>query len=150
MIYSVEANRDMFNMATQNWLKTSPPNLKFLHGKIASKIMSYEEITQSPLFESIQNHFMRHYGQDCYDFANAPIVELPPQIDVVILDGGEFCGAGDLEAALRLQPKVIALDDTMCMKNSANLERLSKSEEWECLEKSSERNGWAIFITTSP
>jgi len=147
MIYSVEANRNMFDEAVQNW-SYRPDNLKLLYGKIASSMMSYEDITQSPLFNSIQTHFMIHYGQDVEDFANAPLVTLPPQIDVVILDGGEFCGEGDLNAALKLNPKVIALDDTICMKNCDNLSKLSRSEDWECLEKSSDRNGWAIFITS--
>jgi predicted O-methyltransferase YrrM len=44
MIYSVEANRDMFNKATKNW-ENGPSNLKLLYGKICKDMMSYEEIT---------------------------------------------------------------------------------------------------------
>jgi len=148
MIYSVEANRDMYNKAVKNW-DNMPSNLRLLYGKICNSMMTYEEIVSSPLFDGVHTHFMIHYGQDTYDFSNAPLVSLPSQIDVVILDGGEFCGAGDLSRALTLSPKVIALDDTSCMKNNENLSLLLKSSEWKCLEKNDDRNGWAIFTAKS-
>lgn len=145
MIYSVEANNTMFNEAVTNW-KTMPPNLKLLYGRICETMMSYDEITTSSKFRDVEQHFLKHYGQDSYDFTNTPIVSLPEQIDVVILDGGEFCGQGDFVATMKLCPKIIALDDTKCMKNNRNLDiLLNDSRNWECLEMSDDRNGWAIF-----
>ena len=144
MIYSIEANRDMFNKAVANWPKP-PSNLKLLYGKIATEMLSYTNITNSPKFKDVESHFMLHYGQETYDFLNAPLVELPGQIDVAILDGGEFCGRGDLSRVVELSPKIIALDDTRCMKNSTNLLLLSGRPDWQLIEKSDDRNGWAIF-----
>jgi len=145
MIYSVEANTNMFNEALRNW-SNLPSNLKLLHGRICNSMMSYDEIITSPKFKDIEQHFLLHYGQECYDFTNSPIVSLPEEIDVVILDGGEFCGQGDFLASLELNPKIIALDDTKCMKNNRNLDALlNDSKRWECLQISDDRNGWAIF-----
>ena len=148
MIYSVEANRDMYNQAVSNWSSNMPSNLKLIYGKLSKSMLSYEEIVNSPKFKDVQTHFMIHYGQDCYDFSNAPVVDLPNNIDVAILDGGEFCGAGDLLRVLKLGPKIIALDDTKCMKNDTNVETLSNSSDWKCMEQSDDRNGWAIFKRT--
>ena len=148
MIYSIEANRNMFNEAVANW-PDPPSNLKLLYGKLATEMLSYTDITNSPKFKDIETHFMLHYGQDVYDFLNAPLVELPPQIDVAILDGGEFCGPSDLSRAVQLSPKIIALDDTHCMKNDTNLELLLNSPDWQLIEKSDDRNGWAIFKKAS-
>jgi hypothetical protein len=148
MIYSVEANRKMYNEAVSNWSSTMPSKLKLMYGKLSKSMLSYEEIVNSPKFKDVQTHFMIHYGQDCYDFSNAPIVDLPNNIDFAILDGGEFCGAADLLRVLKLSPKIIALDDTKCMKNDTNLETLSNSSDWKCMEQSGDRNGWAIFKRT--
>jgi hypothetical protein len=144
MIYSIEANRDMFNEAVANW-PDPPSNLKLLYGRVATEMLSYTNITNSPNFNDIETHFILHYGQDVYDFQNAPLVELPAQIDVAILDGGEFCGGADLSRVVELSPKIIALDDTRCMKNNSNLALLSADPGWQLVEKSDDRNGWAIF-----
>lgn len=149
MIYSIEANRDMFNSAVANWSTNQPSNLKLLYGKLSTEMLSYTNITNSPKFKDVESHFMLHYGQETYDFLNAPLVDLPAQIDVAILDGGEFCGRGDLSRVVELNPKVIALDDTRCMKNSTNLQLLSNHPDWKLIEKSDDRNGWAIFKSTS-
>ena len=107
--------------------------------------MTGEEIRAHPLFEDVEVHYTIHYEQDCKDLEAAPIVELPAKMDMVVLDGGEFCGVADFRRAILLEPKVIALDDIRVMKNRENYERLLADSEWEIVGRGKDRNGWAIF-----
>jgi hypothetical protein len=69
---------------------------------------------------------------------------LPPAIDLLLLDGGEDCGWEDFQA-LAGRAQVIALDDTMTLKNSRVHAHLMASG-WKVLRNEpDERNGWAIF-----
>ena len=115
-IYSVESNATMYEEAVSFWTPC-PPSLHLLYGTLSKGGMTAEEIRAHPLFNDVEVHFNIHYEQDCKDLEAAPIVDLPPQIDMVILDGGEFCGAADFRQASLLCPKVIALDDIRIMKN---------------------------------
>jgi hypothetical protein len=143
-IYSVESNAAMYGEAVAYWTPC-PPSLNLLYGTLSKGAMTEAEIRAHPLFEDVEVHFNIHYEQDCKDLEGAPIVELPAQIDMVVLDGGEFCGVADFRRASLLKPKVIALDDIRVMKNSENYQRLLADPEWELLGRGKDRNGWAIF-----
>jgi hypothetical protein len=143
-IYSVETNAKMYQEAVSFWTPC-PPSLHLLYGTLSKGAMTVEEIRAHPLFDDVKVHFNIHYEQDCKDLEAAPIVELPPQIDMVILDGGEFCGAADFRRASLLHPKVIALDDIRIMKNKENYERLLEDSEWKLVARGKDRNGWAIY-----
>jgi ABC-type Fe3+-hydroxamate transport system substrate-binding protein len=107
--------------------------------------MSATEIESHPLFNDVKAHYKIHYKQDVFDDYNTPVAVLPPIIDVIIMDGGEFCGAGDFERVLTLQPSVIVLDDVKVMKNYANVKKLLADTQWKLLCRDDDRNGWAIF-----
>jgi hypothetical protein len=147
-IYSVEANAAMFEVAKKNWVPC-PGRLRLLWGRIASRMMSQKEVLEHPFLPLVRPHYDIYWDQDCSDFAAAPIVELPIYADVVILDGGEFCGDGDLDRALSLRPKIIAMDDTHVIKNSGPLRRLLASGEWRILARGEDKNGWAILRRAS-
>jgi hypothetical protein len=142
-IYSIEANEHFYKEALK-YYTPMPTNLKLLYGRLSYSMMSDEEVKSHPLFNSIKVHYNLHFKQDCLDFAKTSVVELPAYADVVILDGGEFCGWGDLERALELHPIVIALDDTKVMKNYDNNKKLEKMG-WTLIASGSDRNGWAIW-----
>jgi hypothetical protein len=143
-IYSVESNAALYEEAVAFWTPC-PPSLHLLYGTLSKGAMTGEEIRAHPLFEDVEVHYNIHYEQDCKDLEAAPIVELPAKIDMVVLDGGEFCGVADFRRAILLEPKVIALDDIRVMKNRENYERLLADPEWEILGRGKDRNGWAIF-----
>jgi hypothetical protein len=142
-IYSIEANEHFYKEALK-YYTPKPYNLHLLHGRLSHSMMSDEEVKAHPLFDSVKNHYNLHFKQDCLDFANTSVVNLPPYADVVILDGGEFCGYDDLEAVLKLHPIVIALDDTKVMKNYDNNKKLEKMG-WNLVCSGPDRNGWAIW-----
>jgi hypothetical protein len=142
-VYSVEANLQMYKLACNNW-KMKPICLELLYGKLSDEMMTENEIRSHPGFNDIKPHFDIHYKQDVIDFQKAPIVSLPDYIDVAVLDGGEFSSEGDLNRVLKLNPKVIALDDTLVMKNSGNLNYLV-SNGWYVTATGNDRNGWAVL-----
>jgi hypothetical protein len=143
-LFSVEANRTMYEKAC-DFYTPRPANVRLILGKMADGIMPVYEICRHPLFEKVNHHFQLHYTQDVIDMTLSPIVENLPNMDVAVLDGGEFCGAADMEAVLALKPKVIALDDINVIKNNANHNWLAGNREWELLATGYDNNGWSIF-----
>lgn len=143
-IYSVEANQELYSEACENW-RNMPACLELLWGKLTHQIMTAHEIESHPLFKRIKEHYELWYEQDLIDAAKAPIVVLPASVDVVVLDGGEFNGAGDMERALQLTPEVIALDDIYVMKNYENYDMLINSDDWRLWRHGTDKTGWAIF-----
>jgi len=143
-IISVEANREMYNIAMKNH-SPCPERLVLKCGKLSQVMMTEGQIKAHPRFFPIRAHFDLHYKQDCIDFARAPLVQLPRYCDVGLLDGGEFSSVGDLDRILSLRPKIIILDDTLVMKNCDNLERLLRSGEWSIIATGKDKTGWAIL-----
>ena len=143
-VYSVEANGQLYKSACKYWTP-KPMCLELLWGKLSGVMMSYGQIEAHPGFQDVKNHFDIHYKQDCIDFARAPLVDLPAYVDVVIADGGEFCGIGDMERYLQLMPKVIVLDDVNVMKNS-DVKKYLLANGWVIQQEGADRNGWAILI----
>ena len=147
-IYSIEANMEMFQIAKQNW-PSCPNKLHLLYGKFGEKIMGRQEVLSHPLFHRIKEHYDLYYEQDVKDFYLAPLALLPRYADLVVLDGGEFNGEGDLDTALSLRPKMLALDDIHVIKNYDNMLRLIRSGEWTIIARGSEKTGWAILQRAS-
>jgi hypothetical protein len=142
-IYSVEANMSMYDIACSNW-KEKPNCLELLYGKFSNEIMTEADVRAHPSFNDVKNHFDLHYYQDVIDFQKAPIVSLPEYVDVVIADGGEFCGLSDMNCYLKLNPKIIALDDVNVMKNCDVKPYLLKNG-WVLTAEGNDRNGWAVL-----
>ena len=65
---------------------------------------------------------------------------------MIVLDGGEFSGYADWETLKKKNPIVVALDDTIVMKNAKVYEELLKDASWEKKHGNDERHGWAIFV----
>jgi 16S rRNA A1518/A1519 N6-dimethyltransferase RsmA/KsgA/DIM1 with predicted DNA glycosylase/AP lyase activity len=80
----------------------------------------------------------------------APIIEsfLPEQIDLLLLDGGEFTTFGDYKL-LKNRCKVIVIDDCnyeVALKTAAIYSILKSDPAWECIaDHRLNRNGWAAF-----
>ncbi len=140
-VLSFETNAHMLQKAKLFW--KDHPIVKIIHARIAESMMTEEEIRNHPLFQNILDHFNIWYKQDCIDFQQTPLAKLE-HCDVAVLDGGEFCGQQDLEAVLKANAKVIALDDTHVMKNFENCKRL-EALGFQKIFETHERNGAAIY-----
>lgn len=144
-IYSIDANKTWHETALKNW-PSKPDNLELIWGTLSRTILTESEIRANPLFPEVEAHFNIHYKQDCIDTETAPIASIPSVIDVVIMDGGEFCGEADLAAVQLLNPLIICMCDTNVIKNSVNLKKLLDDKRYVCLENNKDsKNGWAVF-----
>ena len=149
MFHSFEANATFFKEATDLWSPKGYTFLKIHHAKLHENgLMTREEIEQHPLFEDVIGHFELWYDQDVKDYAEAPYINpetLVKNVDILILDGGEFSGYADWLALKSLNPKIVCLDDSGCMKNKKVYEELAADSQWKLWQEGGDRNGWAIF-----
>ena len=91
------------------------------------------------------NFLELNYETDLRDFMIAPIIKPNEDLDVVVIDGGEFCGMADWLAVEKYKPRIVALDDTSVMKTCDVMDLLKKSKEYEVIQEGNERNGYCIF-----
>ena len=143
-LVSVEAN-DKFYKIAKEFYKNAPPWITLIKGRIAETMMTASEIESHPNFKDVKTHYDLWYKQDKEDFSKAPLCKMTGKIDVVVLDGGEFCGEYDLKAVLPLVPTFICLDDINFMKNNTNFRLLITNPQYKIIGKSTAKNGWAIF-----
>lgn len=145
-IVSVEANAEMYKTACKTW-ERKPPFLHLLHGTLSKEIMTPLEVESHPLFSKVKAHYDLHYMTDCNSIVKSPEIDFEnTSVDMVVLDGGEFCGRADFRCCLKLNPTIIALDDINVIKNRDTYNLLIKhKQEWVLVDSGEDRNGWAIF-----
>ena len=147
-LYSIEANQEMYNKASNYW-NNSTSSIKpiLIHGTLHKKIMSSQDITSHVYFSRVIEHFNLYYKTDILDLEKCNVItqHLPAQLDMVVLDAGEFSSYYDWETLKSYNPKIVALDDTLVIKNHKVLNEL-KSLNWIVLHEGSDRHGWAILM----
>lgn len=150
-LYSIEANEKMYNIAKSFW-DTSNFDIKplLLHGTLHKNIMPSHEVTSHKYYPKVVEHYNRYYKTDISDLEKSNVItaELPTKIDMIVLDGGEFSSYYDWDVLKTYNPKIVALDDTLVIKNSRLLDEL-KSLGWSVLYEGRDRNGWAILMNPS-
>jgi hypothetical protein len=68
-------------------------------------------------------------------------------IDIIILDGGEYTTYGDYTVLVKKEPKVIILDDVAVYKCREIRKELLDDPKWNLLKEDlTDRHGWSIFI----
>jgi hypothetical protein len=119
--------------------------VKFVHGRISDRMMSFEEVEKHPCF--IPVHMKIWHRNDLHHFEDSPLRRdaLPENVDFILFDGSEFSTIGDWEFAKTLKPRVVALSCTRVMKTRDIFEELSGSPEWKLLESGEDKQGWAAF-----
>lgn len=147
--YSFESNITFYSEAVKLYNNFSLPYLHLIYGKLHSNgLMTKAEIESHPLFNHVKTHYRIWYNQDVIDYDTAPLIDtnqLPTEVDVIILDGGEFSGYADWLALKDKNPKVVCLDDSNIMKNERVYKELNEDPTWKLIAGDNDRNGWAIF-----
>jgi hypothetical protein len=143
-LLSVEANEAAAAAARELYQWRAGVPIKVLHGRVAERMMEDGEILAHPLFERVRGHHRLHGQAERRDFASAPLLSFSEGADVVVLDGGEFSGWADWEAAQRMGARVVCMDDTQVMKNRDTLAD-AVSKGWRVLGAGEDRNGWAVL-----
>lgn len=129
-------------MIARNFLKNDP-RIEFVHGTIVRS-------DEFQPFEHPDPKAERFYWPEFSATANAPyrFDAVPEKIDLLVLDGGDWCSEVEFEKLID-RTKVLAMDDTnpsKTPKNSRNRETvLSQPEAWEVVaDNQNDRNGYTV------
>ena len=146
-LLSFELDPVMFNVANEN-LKEHPAFscVTFLNNKLDSKNLEFpseEDISEE---DKKSPHYIIHFDREKTLWNLAKGISLPFSPHAILLDGGEYSGYLDWLSIDKTNLKLIFLDDTNCYKNTKVVEELDKNSEWNCIKKSSERNGFAVYL----
>ena len=141
-LMSLETNPARHAGAVKHWEGVAPDRLRLVLGRLSTAIMRPEDVAAHPL---VQPPWQDWYEEEIADFHQAPLVSLPPTVDAVLLDGGEFSTCGDWEAVQAAHPRVVAMDDTTSIKCYGIVAQLSADPAWELLGAGDERGGWAVY-----
>ena len=148
-LWSLESNRAFYDSAKEFWNTQSLTynNLNLIYGRIVDidKIFLKNELREIGELNDTQEIW---YNNDVNDYVNCKNVlsDLPKEIDVLLLDGGEFSTYFEFKL-LEERSKIIAMDDVNFLKCKKIREELLVNENWKLLKEDlNERNGYSIFI----
>jgi len=150
-LYSIESNLYFYHQSKSFWHYLSDTGnekkLNLLHGRIIEKeeLMTIEEIKNHPRFN--QNPWLEWLNKNIIEYETCKNIleKLPKEIDVLLLDGGEFSTYAEF-GKLKQLAKVIMLDDTTTFKSEKIREELMEDNAWTTIfDNLHERNG--IFIS---
>jgi hypothetical protein len=139
-LITVEADRNTYLEA----IEKLPSSIMFMNGVL------HREVTDYGVYPLPRPEVFEMWQRESVLAATAPIIEsfLPEQIDLLLLDGGEFTTFGDYKL-LKNRCKVIVIDDCnyeVALKTAAIYSILKSDPAWECIaDHRLNRNGWAAF-----
>lgn len=137
---SLEADPNMYTSAYQQWKDKLPTWMLLVHGRVieSSEMDSFNLTTQEKEW----------FAHDIAAMETCPNVlgSVPSQIDLLLLDGGEFSTQAEFYS-LMPRSKIIVLDDTQCRKCKKIRDHvISNSSRYELIfDNTSERNGTMAF-----
>jgi len=134
-LYSVEANIEFYNQAKAYWETfglVEPNRLHLLYGRLIEidELISIEEIERDKNFH--ENPWLEWRERNIKEYGECEnvIERLPEEIDVLLLDGGQFSTRIEYEK-LKDRIKVIVLDDTTTFKTKDIKNKIVASpDEW--------------------
>lgn len=135
-IWGLEANHQMFLIA-KRYLENKPFNLLW------GSIVDAEELDSSNLTPEEAPWF----EGDLKSLENTPnvLAQLPHEIDLLLLDGGEFSTYAEFKKLRSRIVNWLVLDDTNVRKNQRVLDEVLLDETFSLVHISNERNGTAVF-----
>jgi len=147
--FSFESDIDFYRQASLFHGETDP-RFNLVYGRIINSEDMFQ--LESDL---VKNHYANHVHENIHTrFFNHDLAAYEScdnrfslieglDIDVLLLDGGEFSTYAEFEM-LKNATGMIILDDTKELKTKAVREALMSDEEWTCLVDSGSRNGFSI------
>jgi hypothetical protein len=148
-LYSLESNYDMFCNAKNFWNNyNTKDKLILLNGTLHNKIADINELNK--IYNNNIPYYNEHYLPEKKILENGKIINIENinNIDVIILDGGEYTTQEDFNILLSKNPKFICLDDVNVYKCKNIRQTLLNDNEWDLYKENlDQRNGWSIFIS---
>jgi hypothetical protein len=136
-LYSLESSKAFHEIAKQYWRPVfstarGKEGLRLIYGRIieVSELLPSSEIPIDNIEES--ENYRQWREEDILNYTQSPNVidMLPRQIDVLMLDGGEFSTYAEFQK-LRKRSGVVLLDDTKLLKCKRIREELLHDGEWQ-------------------
>jgi hypothetical protein len=151
---SIEDNKEFHDTAVEYWKGKANNRIQLVYGTVIrpQEIMTHEEIENHHLFPGVRDHYYQHYQLDISNASTAPLVleKIPSEIDVLLLDGGEFSGHAEWDKFRNRGISVVLLDDVNTIKNAEVFEELKQDKSWTLvLSWRTERIGIAIFAKSN-
>jgi len=147
ILYSLEADSEMYNKSTDFWNNNYTQNkLVLLNGVLHNKIADITVLNQ--IYNNNIPYYNEHYLPEKYLSDNSKIINIDniEYIDFIILDGGEYSTEEDYNILITKNPKYIALDDVNVYKCHYIRQQLLNDPTWKVYKENlNERNGWSIF-----
>jgi hypothetical protein len=139
----------MYNNALNFWKNHDTKyNLILLNGTLHNKIADINELNK--IYNNNIPYYIEHYIPEKKLLETSKIINIDNinNIDVIVIDGGEYSSEEDFNILKNKNPKFICLDDVNVYKCNNIRKSLLNDIDWELYnENLEERNGWSIFVS---
>lgn len=151
---SIELDSEFYKIACENLssVLSQNENIKLLNGKIINSEDIYwfdhDVFFSDTTKKKIEtDHAKIWFDRDINNLNTVPNIldKLPAQIDLLVLDGGEYTTYPEFKI-LKDRTRIFALDDTMVLKCKKIREELIKEHFVNIFDDQRHRNGSAIFL----
>jgi hypothetical protein len=145
-VISLESNEEMHKQALYNLPKLE--NFNLVLGRIIEieELLNEDSLGQEYFKKIGRHHLEKWLKEDIINYSKIPNVIniMPEEIDVLILDGGEFSSFSEFKK-LEHRSKYFILDDTNLMKNFEVSELIRNNNNYSILfDEPNDRNGFLI------
>jgi len=140
-LYSLEANSEFYQQASNFWsskmltLRIPYEKLHLLYGRIieVEDLVPEEEVRSHKIFNEHPWLTWRERNIKEYNQCKNVIDQLPDEIDVLFLDGGQFSTPAEWDK-LKERTKIVLLDDTNTYKTEKIRKQiLNDADNWEVI-----------------
>lgn len=146
-LYSVECDPRMYQMARNFWSKyNTHERLVLMNGTLHNKVADLDMLNQ--LYNGNIPYYNEHYVPEKHMAENSPILDVEniTDVDVIILDGGEYTSEEDFNVLIKKNPKFICLDDVNVYKCKNIRQQLLNDGNWQLFDENlGQRHGWSVF-----
>jgi hypothetical protein len=138
---SLETNKSFYDIAVEN-LKSHQDKVELIYGRIVEK----DEILNFVQTINLNRWEEQWLKEDLENVDNSENVlnKIPENIDLLLLDGGEFSTYPEW-LKLRDRSSIIMLDDTTVTKCKKINDELKSSENYTLVFETFEGNGFSVF-----
>lgn len=148
ILYSIESDINQFRKAVDFWENKPIKNkLILISGTLHTNIANEKDVKNA--CNGIIPCYHEHYLFEKNFLIEDSVVNIDKiqNIDIIILDGGEYTTEGDFNILINKNPKVIILDDASVYKCKNIREQLLNDVNWVLYKEDlGDRHGWSIFF----
>lgn len=137
-IWSLEVNPDHLAVARSNVPDDGIVNL------VLGSVVELESLDTADL--SLQEQTWLESDSAAISSVPNVLSELPHEISLLLLDGGEFSSYAEFKKLRPRLTKWLVLDDILVRKNRKVHAELSSRKDWRLVAVGSDRNGWAVWM----